>query len=105
MPRLLNLKAEYISICFCFFLVISLSYLKMLIKIDIQGVCSFAWVAVIEPKFVCSMQSKARKNEASEFRAEEGLLQGLRKRMDRSCSKDQNSPATFRAELLKAILG
>ena len=77
----------------------------MLIKIGIQRLCSFSWAAVIEPKFVCSVQSKAKQNEASEFRAEEGLLQGLSKENGQVMLKRPDSPMTFREQFLKAILG
>lgn len=77
----------------------------MLIKIDIQGLCSFAWVAVIEPKFVCSMQSKARKNEASEFRAEEGLLQGLSKENRQVMLKRSELPSNFQGRVFKGNIG
>lgn len=76
----------------------------MLIKIDIQRVCFFAWAAVIGPEFVCSVHSKTRQSEASEFRAEEGLLQGLSKENGHVIPKISELPNNFQGRLFKGII-
>lgn len=76
----------------------------MLIKIDLQRVCSFARAAAVQPKSVCLTHSEANPSEVPKFETEKELLKGPGKETSGLCSEYQNSPVAFRKGFSRAAL-